>query len=112
MGRVNRPQPTRLSEKLLQIRQALGLSQNEMIQRMGLADELLREEISDFERGKRIPSLLVTLHYARAAGVSTDVLIDDELNLPAKLPSATKRAGIWSSLPSGRGIAPARAKSK
>ncbi len=112
MGRVNRPQPTRLSEKLLQIRQALGLSQNEMIQRMGLADELLREEISDFERGKRIPSLLVTLHYARAAGVSTDVLIDDDLDLPVKLPSATKRAGVRSSPPLRQGSAPARANRK
>lgn len=81
MGRVTRPQPKRLAEKLLEIRTRLGLSQNEMIRRMGLDEELRREEISDFERGKRVPSLLVTLNYARAFGVSTDVLIDDELDL-------------------------------
>ncbi len=84
MGRVKRPQPRRLAEKLLQIRTSLDLSQNEMIQRLGLTNELLREEISDFERGKRVPSLLVTLHYARACGVSADVLIDDELDLHQK----------------------------
>lgn len=82
MGRVTRPQPKRLAEKLLQIRTRLELSQNEIIQRMGLMEELRREEISDFERGKRVPSLLVTLRYARVFGVSADVLIDDKLELP------------------------------
>ena len=84
MGRVKRPQPKRIAEKLLQIRMRLELSQNEMIRRMGLIEELRREEISDFERGRRVPSLLVTLHYARAFGISADVLIDDKLELPRK----------------------------
>lgn len=84
MGRVTRPQPKRLAEKLLEIRERLGLSQNEMVRLMGLDEELRREEISDFERGKRVPSLLVTLRYARAFGVSADVLIDDELDLPLR----------------------------
>ena len=61
---------------------------------MGLEGELLREEISDFERGKRVPSLIVTLHYARAYGVPADVLIDDSLDLPEKLPSHVKSAGL------------------
>lgn len=94
MGRVTRPQPKRLAEKLLLIRTALQLSQNEMIRQMGLEDELGREEISDFERGKRTPSLLVTLAYARAAGVYADVLIDDSLGLPAKIPCSPKSVGI------------------
>lgn len=84
MGRVKRPQPKRIAEKLLQIRLRLDLSQNEIIRWMGLENELKREEISDFERGKRIPSLIVTLHYARAYGVTADVLIDDELDVPTK----------------------------
>ncbi len=84
MGRVTRPQPKRLAEKLLQIRTRLELSQNEIIRHMGLSGELRREEISDFERGRRVPSLIVTLHYARAFGVSADVLIDDDLELPQK----------------------------
>lgn len=90
MGRVRRPQPKRLAEKLLQIRMKLELSQNEMIRRLGLSEELRREEISDFERGRRTPSLLVTLHYARAFGISADVLIDDELELPQKAKGRVK----------------------
>jgi transcriptional regulator with XRE-family HTH domain len=70
---------------------ALGLSQNELIERMGLTDELLREEISDFERGKRLPPLLVLLEYARVANVYVDSLIDDEVKLPTELPAAGRR---------------------
>jgi hypothetical protein len=61
---------------------------------MGLHDFLLREEISDFERGKRIPPLPVLLQYARVAGVYMDAIADDELNLPTKLPASPKHAGI------------------
>jgi transcriptional regulator with XRE-family HTH domain len=50
-------------------------------------------QISEFETGKREPSLIILLQYARAANVSTDVLIDDELDLPAKLPSTKKHEG-------------------
>lgn len=63
---------------------------------MGLGEELRREKISDFERGRRALSLLVTLHYARAAGVSADVLIDDELEPPEELPNKTKSEGVRS----------------
>ena len=37
--------------------------------------------ISRFETGQREPSLLMLLEYARLAGISTDVLIDDKLDL-------------------------------
>lgn len=85
MGRTSREKPARLGEKLLQIRNAFGLSQNEILSRLGLTERLSRDDISKYERGVREPSLLVLLRYARAAGVSTDVLIDDELDLPARL---------------------------
>jgi len=65
-----------------------------MIVRMGLQDELLREEISDFERNKRVPALDVVLQYARAANVSVEALIDDELILPERLPASPKSEGI------------------
>jgi hypothetical protein len=55
MGRQPLPRPRRLAEKLTHLRAALRLSQNELIRRMGLEDFLLREEVSDFERGKRVP---------------------------------------------------------
>lgn len=93
MGRQPIARPQRLAEKLITIRDALGLSQNELIQRMGLSDFLVREEISDFERAKRIPSLPVLLEYARVARVYMDAIVDDELDLPAKLPCASKQLG-------------------
>jgi len=87
MGRGVPLKPRRLAAKLRQIRLTLALSQNEMVQRMGLQGRVLREEISDFERGKRQPPLLVLLQYARTANVHVDDLIDDALKLPATLPA-------------------------
>ena len=94
MGRSSRPKPVRLAEKLLRIRSALGLSQNGIIRHMGLTDELLREEISLFEHGIRVPPLPVLLEYARAANVYVDALIDDNVDLPQDLPTRTKSEGI------------------
>ena len=79
--------PARLPAKLLQIRETLGLSQSEMIRRLGFDAEMVAARVSEFELGKNEPPLPVLLAYARAAGVSTDVLIDDDLELPG-----TKRA--------------------
>jgi transcriptional regulator with XRE-family HTH domain len=90
MGRYEREKPAHLAEKLLQIRNALGLSQNQMIRRLGLDDKITQSRISGYELGTREPSLLTLLLYARAAGVCVDVLISDELELPRKLPSQPK----------------------
>jgi transcriptional regulator with XRE-family HTH domain len=86
MGRSSRRRPIRLANKLRKIRDALGLSQDGIIRRMGLTDEIYRDYISAYERGIREPPLPVLLRYARVAGVCVDVLIDDNLKLPAKLP--------------------------
>lgn len=83
MGGKARPKPKRLAEKLLAIRLALGLSQNEMIKRLGV--ELSQNRISDYELDRGEPPLPVLLLYARAAKISTDVLIDDEVDLPKRL---------------------------
>jgi transcriptional regulator with XRE-family HTH domain len=90
MGRASKRKPTRLAEKLLQIRLALGLSQNELIRHLELTDELLQASISGYELGTRIPPLPVLLRYAEVAGVCTDMLINDKLDLPDKLPSKPK----------------------
>jgi len=90
MGVRARQRPERLAEKLLQIRLALGLSQSELLRRLELEDAISYKKISDYERGEREPSLLILLQYAHAANVSTDVLIDDALDLPAKLPAKSK----------------------
>lgn len=85
MARGARLKPERLAEKLIQIRTALGLSQNELIRRLEV--NLTQNRVSEYETGKGEPPLPVLLKYARLAGISTDVLIDDELDLPAKLPA-------------------------
>jgi transcriptional regulator with XRE-family HTH domain len=90
MGTASRPKPARLAEKLLQIRLALGLSQNELINRLGLSDTTFQGTLSAYERGKREPALPILLMYAKVSGICVDVLIDDELELPEKLPSKPK----------------------
>jgi transcriptional regulator with XRE-family HTH domain len=87
MGTKARQRPERLAEKLLTIRTALDLSQTDMLRRLELEDVISYKKISDYERGEREPSLLILLQYARAAGVCVDVLIDDQLELPSKLPA-------------------------
>ena len=77
-----REQTKRLASKLRQIREARDLSQDGMIRLLGLVDNLTREDISKFERGIREPPLRVIVRYARALRISTDVLIDDDLDLP------------------------------
>lgn len=90
MARGPREKPKRLAEKLRTIREGLGLSQSEMLRRLGAEDRMAYHRISEFESGKGEPSLIILLEYARAAGVYVDVLIDDKLNLPAKLPARPK----------------------
>jgi transcriptional regulator with XRE-family HTH domain len=80
-----RKKPERLASKLLEIRLRLELSQGGMLRHLGLEDEIERDYISKYERGVLEPPLYVLLRYARRVGISTDVLIDDEMNLPAKL---------------------------
>ena len=81
-----RPRPARLAEKLLQIRNTLGLSQTEMHKRLGVEDLIEYNAISKFELDKNEPTLIVLMQYARVAGVNAEALIDDDLDLPAKLP--------------------------
>lgn len=102
MGRYSRQKPARLAEKLLYIRTALGLSQNEIIRHLGLDDVLTQSRISGYELGTREPSLQTLLMYARLAGVSTDVLIDDEINLPARLPVSTEKSRVKRIVPPGK----------
>lgn len=87
-----RQKPARLAEKLRHIRTALGLSQNGMIRRLGFEDELIQSHISAYERQheNRVPPLGVVLQYARCAGIEMEVLVDDSLDLPEKLPLSYK----------------------
>lgn len=91
MGRGTRPRPERLAEKLMQIRTSLSLSQNGLIRRLGFEGVITQDYISAYEKGKREPPLPVLLQYARTANVLVEVLIDDELDLPHKLPVLSKK---------------------
>jgi transcriptional regulator with XRE-family HTH domain len=98
MGKNVRERPARLAEKLLHIRRALGLSQNEMIRQMGLTDEIVQQDISTYELNQREPPLRVLLEFAKAAAGSIQgagdylvILIDDSRDLPERLPDATPR---------------------
>ena len=92
MGSRARPKPGRLAEKLLQIRLALGLSQDGMLARLELGESHYRSAVSGYELGTREPPLPVLLQYARLAGVCMDTLVDDKLDLPAKLPAKPKHS--------------------
>jgi transcriptional regulator with XRE-family HTH domain len=94
MGRGTRQRPERLPEKLVQIRQALGLSQDGMIRQLGVEDSITRDYISAYERGVREPPLPVLLEYARAAGVCLEILVDDKVDLPKKLPAIPRHKYI------------------
>jgi transcriptional regulator with XRE-family HTH domain len=43
--------------------------------------------VAQYELGTREPPLPVLLKYAQLAGITTDLLIDDELELPEVLPA-------------------------
>jgi len=74
-----RPRPKHLAEKLLQIRHSLGLSQSEMVQRLGV--DIDYNYISKYELDKNEPPLAVLLAYSRAANISVEKIIDDELRI-------------------------------
>jgi transcriptional regulator with XRE-family HTH domain len=90
MASKPRPRPKRLAEKLCYIRLLLGLSQNGLVRRLGV-EGLTQSNISEFETGRREPSLLILLQYSRLAGVHLEDLVDDEADLPARLPVSARR---------------------
>jgi transcriptional regulator with XRE-family HTH domain len=89
-----RSKPERLGEKLRQIRLALGLTQGELLKRLEAEDKLDNARISGFESGLREPTLEILLQYARLARVHMEALVDDELDLPAKLPDTINHQEI------------------
>lgn len=89
-----RPRPKRLSEKLKQIRLALGLSQSEMHRRLETEEQIAFKRISDYELDKNEPSLMTVMAYARVAGINMEDIVDDELDLPNKLPGNVRYQGL------------------
>lgn len=79
-----RNRPDRLAEKLLQIREALGLSQQEMAERLNerAGVKITHKNISKYERDKSVPYIEIVLAYARLANVLMNQIVDDDLDLP------------------------------
>ena len=96
MGRASRRQhiPARLGEKLLQIRTSLKLTQQSIPERLELPPEITQSNISAYERGTKEPPIFVIKKYAEIANLWIDVLVDDSLDLPQRIPARRKHAGI------------------
>jgi transcriptional regulator with XRE-family HTH domain len=101
MGTSPRIRPQRLAEKLRYIRQALNLSQVELMRQLAIEAFTTQSNVSEYESGKREPSSLILLQYARLARVHLEDLIDDEENLPAKLPGRVKHKRLKPKAASG-----------
>lgn len=91
MGQSPRPRPKRLASKLRQIRQLLDLTQEQLANALGHIESPPQPgHISEFESGRREPSLLFLLAVSRLSGIPMEVMVDDEEDLPNKLPPARK----------------------
>jgi transcriptional regulator with XRE-family HTH domain len=79
--KLNRPD--RLAEKLLQIRKAYGLSQKEMAERLSkqAGEKITYRNVSKYQHGRSVPFVEIVLAYARAAKVSMNEIVDDDLEL-------------------------------
>jgi transcriptional regulator with XRE-family HTH domain len=65
-----------------------------MLERLGLSDSMHYGRISEYEQDKREPSLITLLAYARAASVHLEDIVDDDFDLPRKLPGNVNYRGI------------------
>lgn len=86
MDQRRRPRPANLAKKLRQIRHVFGVSQSEMAVRLDVGPSMNYGRVSEYELGRREPSLLTLLAYARVAGVHLEDLADDTIALPERLP--------------------------
>ena len=84
MGRRARHKPSRLGKKLQLIRQALGLSQNQMLVKIGLDEKYTRNNLSNYELDVREAPLDIVLGYARVGGMTVEMLVDDKVDLPKR----------------------------
>lgn len=97
MGNAKRSIPKRLPAKLRLIRETLRLSQEQLVEKIkdaGVSGKLDRSYVSGWESGKREPTLEVLLHYSELAGVWLNAILDDEVDLPVRLPCSKMHEGI------------------
>lgn len=94
MGHKARYRPERLGAKLRQVRRDLGLSQSQLAKLLDFQIKTSTARLSEYESGVREPGLLLILRYARIVGISVEVLIDDDLNLPEKVKLKRRRKTV------------------
>jgi DNA-binding transcriptional regulator YiaG len=93
-GKSKEKQPEMLPEKLLEIRQFFNFTQEEMAEYIlpeTVNRTVARAALSDYEKGRRTPSVLKLLNYAKAVRFLTQYkdfnledLVRDDKNLPWK----------------------------
>jgi transcriptional regulator with XRE-family HTH domain len=59
-----------------------------MLKHLNVQDQIHYTTISKYELDKNEPPLGILLAYARTAQVHLEEIVDDEIDLPAKLPGA------------------------
>jgi transcriptional regulator with XRE-family HTH domain len=93
MGQSPRPRPKCLATKLRQLRELLNLTQEQLAEAVGHIESPPQPgHVSEYERGRREPSLLFLLAVSRLAGVQMEILVDDDLDIPIKLPHRRGRS--------------------
>lgn len=74
--------PAKLGRKLKAIREHLGLTKEQMIERLDYPSiSLSRRDICRFEDNLSDPRSIILLRYARLVGVMMTDLVDDEVDL-------------------------------
>ena len=68
----------KLSEKIYQHRKKLGLSQEELATKLGVT----RQAVSKWELGDSLPDLDMVVKLAKLFGVSTDYLLQEDVEIP------------------------------
>lgn len=71
------PTPQHLAAKLRAIRESFGVSQYRLARKLQVG----RTRLWEFDWGRRVPSWIVLIRYARVAGIPLEFIVDDDIDL-------------------------------